>query len=285
MIKVVTSGTLGSDGLPAPHSWSVLDEVDLFNFFDGQSVDRHPAHFEAQLDLGGPVSWASTTQKHSGSFSYIDGTADVPSASMDVTNVANAADVVLDAGAAGITSSPVRVTATAGAAERFNLRLTGFASSPSYLLDTASGQLITLVDSDPASGSLLVDMAPGSSLDAQVISDPDWTASLTSTPNPVSLGATSTVLLDGSAGAPGAWVIIATNEMLLPIKGVTITANPIPPSILLFLPLDANGNVSFPATIPTDPLLSGLRIPIQALLINAFNQVGSVSNLWGFKIS
>ena len=282
--KVVTSGTVDGDGLPAPHSWAVLDEVELFDFFEGNAVDRFPAAFAAQLDLGGPVSWVQASQKLAGAFTYIDGSADAGSASVSVTNVANVAEVVIDAGAAGITSMPVHVIATADPGIRYTLRLTGFSATPCYLLDTATSQLVPLVDSDPATGSLLYEMPPNSTLDVQVVNHPAWTSTLVSSPNPVALGASSSVMLDGPSSATGAWLIIALDEMLLQVKGVKITANPIPPSILEYLPLDPNGDISFPATIPNEPLLDGLRVPLQGLLVNALNQAESVTNLWGFEI-
>lgn len=283
-VKVVQTGTVDDDGIPAPHSWAVLDEVELFDFWAGLTVDRRPDDFEAQQDLGGPTAWLSTTQGATGVFTYVDGSANPVTDIIDVSNIANAAEVEIDLAGTSLTGSP-RITASAAVGEPYTLRLSDPANPPSYLLDHSSGSLVTLVDSDPSQGSLFLDLAAGSSIDVDVVFDPQWTSTLVSTPNPVSIGNTSTVLIDCPGNAQNAWLIIAFQELLLPIKGVTLTASPIPPAILLLLPLDANGDTSFPATIPNDPLFSNLRIPLQLMALDSQNTPFSVSNLWGFKIN
>ncbi len=281
--KVIQTGTLGGDGLPAPHSWAVLDETELFDFWDGLTVDRYPTDFAAQQDLGGPASWVSTTQGASGAFTYVEGSADALNGTIDISAVENAAVVDVDLAATSLAGS-VRVTASAAAGQPYTLRLTDLASQPSYLLDHSSGALVTLVDSDPSTGSLYLDLAAGTSIDVDLVFDPQWTSSLTSAPNPVPINSSSTVQIDCPSDGQNAWLIIALQELLLPIKGVTLTASPIPPAILILLPLDASGDTSFPATIPNDPLFSGIRIPIQLMTLDAQNTPFSVSNLWGFKI-
>lgn len=282
--KVVTSGTLGGDGNPAPHSWAVLDEADLFDFFDGKVVQRVPADFAAQLDLGGPVSWVDGVQKTAGAFSYLDGDADLLNGHLTVSNASNLQSLAIDAGAAGISSMPARVTVSTGATTRLTLSLTGFPQSPSYLLDANSGALITLVDSDPATGSLICEVAPGSTLDVDVIHDPNWSSSFTSSPNPVLIGNTTQVDLNGPTGALGAWLIVSFQEQLLTVKGVKITALPVPPALILFVPVDGFGDLSFPADVPNDPILQGLRLPTQGILTGSGGLLLSVTNLWGFSI-
>jgi len=127
-------------------------------------------------------------------------------------------------------------------------------------------------------------MAASTSIDFDVISDPQWTSVLTSSPNPVTIGTTGTVSLDCPPNAQNAWLIISLEELLLHVKGVTLTASPIPPALLILLPLDSVGDLSFPATIPFDPLLVGVRVPVQALAIDSSNTPVSVSNLWGFRV-
>ena len=281
--KVVQTGTLGGDGLPAPHSWAVLDEAELFDFWDGLTVNRYPEDLVAQQDLGGPASWMSTTQGASGAFTYVEGSANPLTGIIDINSVENAAVVDIDLGATALAGS-IRVTASAAPGEPYTLRLSDLASPPSYLLDHSSGSLVTLVDSDPSTGSIFLDLAAGTSIDVDLVFDPQWTSSLTSSPNPVPINSASTVLVDCPSNGQNAWLIIGLQELLLPIKGVTLTASPIPPAILILLPLDASGDTSFPATIPNDPLFSGLRIPIQLMTLDAQNTPFSVSNLWGFKI-
>jgi hypothetical protein len=281
--KVVQTGTVDGGGQPAPHSWAVLDVDELFDFWGGLSVVRYPVEIEAQQDLGGPTAWVSTTQAASGGFTYFDATADSGSGLITLLNVANASDVVIDVTSAGISGMP-RITAVANVGQPYTLRITNLSSAPSYLLDSTGGTLITLVDSDPATGSLIVDVAAGTSLEFDVVSDPQWTSVLTSSPNPVSIGTSSSVALDCPSSATNAWLIVALQELLLNVKGVTLTASPIPPAILTLLPLNLDGDLSFPATIPNDPLFIGLRIPVQVLALDSQNTPFSVSNLWGFRI-
>lgn len=282
-MKIHTGTVNPSDGLPAPHSWAVLDEVELFDFFEGLVVDRHPAAFHAQLDLAGPVSWVDTSAVAANSFSYVDGVADDGASTVQIDSVVNVLELQMDAGLAGITAMP-RVTATSADARGFRLVLRGFMDSPSYLLDATSGDLIPGVDSDPLTSALTVNVPPFSSLAFDVIHDPDWSATLISDPNPASLGGSTLVQIDGPVGSTTAWVIVAAAESLIGVKGVKIAALPIPPAVLLPVPLDASGDVSFSANIPNDPGLSGLRLPTQAVLVDGTNTPIAVTNLWGFRI-
>jgi|GEM_PF-1105474 len=280
---IPVSGTVDGSGAPAAHSWWVLDEADLFDFFDGRVAARVPAEFAAQQDLGGPASWIRTTQLATGAFTWVGGSADPLNGTIVVADVENAALVEVDVGAAGLTSMPVQISASSAPGHSFELRLTGFPQSPSYMLDASSGDIVTLVDSDPASGSLIYRVESGATLNASVQHDLDWTASFTTTPNPVAIGNTTRVEVDASASATGAWLIVALDEALLSVKGVHIAVVPVPPALVLFVPLDAQGDVSFPADIPGDPLLQGLRLPTQAILTNGSASPDAVTNLWGFR--
>ena len=285
--KTVQVGTVDpNDGItPAPHSWAVLDEVELFDFFDGKIVNRYPDDYEAQLDLGGPLAWVDTTQRSAGVFSYIDGSADALAGTLEIDGVTNLSEVTIDAGLAGISGTwPVRVTATSADADGFTLRLTGFDSSPSFLRDASTNQLVPLVDSDPLTGSLIVDVAGFQTLDAKVVSNAAWTAVLTMDPNPVPIGQATTLALDAPAGSTTAWWILGIEEILLQTKGVLIGVSPAPPAILLPLPLDTNGDISFAMGIPNDPGLQGIRLPTQCLALNSSGGPTAVSNLWGFRI-
>lgn len=279
---VITSGTLDGGGAPAPHSWAVLDEVDLCDFFEGRSVTRRPATFDGLQDLGGEVSWAETIQATAGDFTVVSGSALPASDELILGDVANARRVVVDASAAEVDAMPVRITASGAPGEDFLLELTGFASSPSYLLDAATSTLVGLVDSDPAAGSLLVGVEAGTVLDAWVIHDEDWSGVLTTDPNPAPIGSTTEVALDGPAGANGAWTIVSAAEALIMVKGVLIAALPVPPAVVVFLPLDGQGDLTFTADIPNDGLLVGLRLPTQAIFVGSGGTPLAVSNLWGF---
>ncbi|MCB9897569.1 MAG: alpha/beta fold hydrolase [Planctomycetes bacterium] len=284
-MKRVQSGTLDPDsGLPAPHSWAVLDETELFDFFDGKVVDRHPEDFGAQLDLGGAVSWVETTQRTAGVFTYVDGQSDPVGKHLTLSNVQNASQVSADVGLAGITGTlPVRVTATSADAGGFQLRMTGFGQTPCYVVQHGTNTLVSF-DSDPSTGSLVVQVGPNTTLDLDVVHDPKWTTVYTSTPNPAPQGSMATVTIDGPRSSTQALWVIAVYEILTPVKGVTMTAFPGTPAILVPLPLDGNGDITFGLNIPVDPLLEGIRVPTQAVTIGAGGVFESVSNHWALRV-
>ena len=281
----IQTGTVDpNDGVTlVPHSWAVLDEVEMFDFFETHSVDRVPAEFSATQDLGGPVSWVETDQFTPGAFTYVNGDADPQGDALILDGVANATSVSVDGAAAGLGAMP-RVTATSDDVRSFVLTLGDMPQPPSYLTDATTGLLIPQVDSDPAAQTLSVTVPAGGTQDFDVVHDPEWSAALTTTPNPVSIGAATQVDIDGPAGAFGAWVIVAVEEELLHVKGVTLAAKPVPPAFLFFVPLDGSGDASFPASIPNDPGFSGIRLPVQAIIVDGGQVPLAVSNLWGFEV-
>jgi predicted esterase len=285
--KTVTTDTSvpGPPSIPAPHSWAVLDEVGLFNFLDGKSVNRYPGDFQAQQDLGGPVSWLETTRHRTDAFVYIDGDVDFGTQHVSVSTVSNASALDVDFGTTGIASAlPVRFSLTNDDSSKdLPVTLTGFSQAPHRLHDHTTGSLITLVDSDPASGSLTVHVPAGTSLDVDVVHDPLWTSVLTTTPNPVPIGNLTTLAADGPATSTVGLLVFAVQEQLLNVGGgVILTAWPLAPALRLFVPLDINGDFSIPTVIPNDPGLIGLRIPTQLVTLDA-GTIQSVSNLWGMS--
>jgi pimeloyl-ACP methyl ester carboxylesterase len=282
-LRIHTGTVDPNDGVTlVPHSWAVLDEVEMFNYFDGKVVDRYPDDFEAILDLGGPVGWTDTDQIGAG-FSYANGSVDGVADTVVLDEVSNIDNLSVDGGLAGLSGMP-QVTATSADARGFSLHLEAMPQSPSYLLDATSGDVIPGVESDPFNDTLSVIVPAMGTMDFDVISDPDWTASFSSSPNPVSIGTSSTVSIDAVSGAFGAWIIVAVEEELLKLKGVNIVAKPVPPALLFFVPLDANGDTSFPANIPNEPTFQGVRLPTQAVIVDGSQVPLEVTNLWGFEI-
>jgi acetyl esterase/lipase len=278
------SGTLDPvSQLPAPHSWAVLNETALFDFFAPKTVDRSPETFKAQLDATAAVGFASATQAFANVFSFLDG--DTTGNTLRIENVTNIKAVTADVGVAGLQGVwPLRVVAEAIDAGGYELRLTGFDMPPSYLVRTSDGKLVTGVESDPATGSLIVHVPGSSTLDVQVISVP-WTAKLSTSPDPVAIGGGVTLTMDGTPGSAASFVVISGAELLTPIKGGwVITASLLPPSVLLMLPVNAAGDVVLAGALPNDPVLSGLRIVMQAVNLTASGSVDSVSNLWGLHV-
>ncbi len=286
--KTIVTGTVlpGPPSVPAPHSWAVLDEVDLFDFFDGLSVDRTPDEFEAQQDLGGPVSWASTTQLRDDQFVYIDGEVVVPAKLITVSSLTNATTLEIDAAEAGLTGAmPYRIQVTNSSLGSTRVVLKGFPNTPSRLVVPGTSALVTLVDSDPVNGSLSLDVAGLSSIDVRVIHDPLWVTELTTSPNPVSAGDMVTVHIDGPAGDTNAYMVVSLSELLTPIGAITMTAFPAPPALIQFLPLNASGDIIFGQIVPNDPSIVGFRFPTQVVTTDAGGVLQTVSNLWGLYIS
>jgi pimeloyl-ACP methyl ester carboxylesterase len=281
----IKTGTVDpDDGITlVPHSWAVLDEIEMFDFFETHSVDRYPEDFEATLDLGGPISWADANQFAPGVFTYVVGEADAGAGTLVLDDVANATAVRIDGAAASLSAMP-RVTATSNDVRSFVLTVGDLVQSPSYLKDVSSGLIVPGVASDPSAQTLAVTVPPMGTKDFDVVHDPDWTGVLTTTPNPVAIGASAQIDIDGPAGAFGVWVIVAVEEQLLKVKGVTIGALPVPPAFLFFVPVDAAGDASFPVNVPNDPSFSGLRLPVQAIAVDATHSPLAVTNLWGFEV-
>jgi hypothetical protein len=281
----VVSGTVDPiTGDPKPHSWAVLDEVALFNFFSTKTVNRTPAKFKGQVDHTSSVDFVNAKQFANNVFTFVDG--DTTGNTLKVQNVANADALVVDIGQAGFANVPqIHLIAQCVDAHGYTLRLTDFGMGPSYLLQTSNGALVTGVESDPATGSLITKVAGNSTLDVQVISEP-WSAKLSSSPDPVALGGNVTVTLDSNPGTSSfCFFIISTAELLTPIKdGYDITASLLAPSVLLEIPLNGSGDFLLSGPIPNTPSLSGMRLPMQVVAATPSGHVDTVSNLWGLHV-
>ncbi len=276
-------------GPPDNHSWDVLDEVDFFDFIDGLTVERYPQDFLVLADNGGKISYVDLTPRVLSAFSTIDGAADDIGGSITLSNVENMKEVVLDVGLAGLSGIwPLRVTAQSRDTQGFTLYLTGFDTRPAYLLDATTGAIVPNVDSDPLTDTLIVEVPGNSTLDADVFTEANWTTDLITIPNPVAPGGFVTLGVDAPSGIGGilSITIVSAVELYTPIDGgnSVITAGLVPPSFILDLPLDINGDVSTGGSIPNDPAFAGLRLLVQSIVTDVSNDIVSISNLWGLRI-
>jgi hypothetical protein len=270
--------------LPKPHSWAVLDEVALFDFFTGKVANRTPDVFKGQRDVSSTVSFAKVVQQVPSVFTFVNGSG--TAGELHLTNVSNAISITANAMQAGVSGTwPVRVVATSTDVSGFTLKLTGFDQPPSYLLKTSDGTLVTGVDSDPLTGTLIVKVPGNGTVDVQVVSVP-WTASLTSTPDPAPIGGAVALDLDAGAGTSvTGFLILSVAELLTPIKeGYAITASLLPPALLVQIPLDGFGDFHIAGMLPDDPALAGVRLPLQAVAVTPTGSIDAVSNLWGLHI-
>jgi predicted esterase len=291
--KTIASGTMlpGPPSVPAPHSWAVLDEIELFDFLSGRTVDRTPATFSAQQAVSSSVSWATTVKEEATEFTYVDGTANPGAKLITVSNVANAKELHIDVEAAGLTGAmPYRIQVTNSSATPTRLHLTGFPDTPCYMKVPVLNTLVTLVDSDPGTGptgngTLIVDVPGLSTFDARVIHEPSWTSVLTTSPNPVNIGAPISFDIDGPAGDPISYIVVSLTELLTPVSTITMTAFPGPPAIVRLVPLDLDGDITFGQVVPNDPLLLGVRLACQAVTTDGLGGLLSVSNHWGLYVN
>lgn len=282
----LVSGTVdpGPPAIPAPHSWLILDEVQLFDFFEGRTAQRYPETFEVLAEKDGATSWTVYEQDTPEAFVRFSATADA--AGLAASGVENVASLTADAGLADIAGVwPVELAVeNADPDGELRLRLTGFDLPPHRLVDPLSGQLVTLVDSDPATGSLLRTLPPATSLSADVVHDPEWTTVLTIAPQPAALSQTVDVSIDAPPTSAVGFLFVTSVEQLADLEGVWITAFPSSPALLLPLGLDPQGDALMQATVPNDAALHGIRLPMQVVTITSRGVVESVSNHWGFYV-
>lgn len=282
----VVSGTVDGEGAPAPHSWNVLDEQALFDFFELHSVERTPQDFRAMLGENGRVSWLDVTRRSPVKFAHFIAEADELTREISLTDVYGVATFDIDAATAGLTGTdPIRVRVQVQDPGTPDIVLRGFDTRPSYLVDVSTGEVVPGVESDPANDTLFVELSSPLDITFDVIQDPDWTATLTSTPDPVPTGAISTVSIDGPAGSDAVFLIVAFQEQLYTAKGVKLVALAVPPAAIKLFPNPSpEGDLTLPAQVPDDPGLSGLRLPLQSVSLGRLNEVIAVSNLWGVHI-
>jgi acetyl esterase/lipase len=280
-----TTGTIHPiNGLPAPHSWAVLDEDALFDFFEGKVADRTPDSFHAVMAESGDVSWLSLTQEVSNAFSIVDGIADAEIPSVQLSNVLNADAIHLDMNTLGFNiGQPVRVNAGATGGE-FELMLTGFDDPPAYLIDAVTGDLVLGTESDPLADTLLQPVSSAVDLNAIVVTDPTWSTDLYTGPNPVAIGSPLTLDIDAPATSALSLLFVGFTQALGTISGgYHITLQLGPPTIFVELPLDLDGDASLAANMPNDAVLSGMTLLLQSVSVGV-GGVDSISNLWALHV-
>lgn len=278
----IVSGTVDPNTqLPATHSWYVLDEVGLFDFFDGKSANRTPADVHALVDVPRVVSYFETTPRID---KLADVTASQPARGELVLDFSKAIDARVDLGVAGLgATTPLHLTATVGVSGTMTMHVGGADQPPSYLLDWNAGTLITGVDANPLVDEIIVSLPPSSTLDAQVVTEP-WLTDLVFTPDPAAIGGPVTVTIDGAPGAATSFLMFGSMEVLTTIKGsFKIVVPPIVPFVGIVLPL-VDGDLTIGGNVPNDPGLQGVVLPVQALLFDASNAIVDISNLQLFRI-
>lgn len=275
-------------GTAMPHSWSVLDESALFDFFDGRVVEREPTDVSVLTDEAGVASFLTITPRDAGEFTRVDAEGVGASGQVVIDRAENAELVEVDVQGADVSGVwPVRLTASTTDPDGFTLRSTNYDELPSYKLDHVSGALVEGTQSDPTTDSLILDVEGPATLDVDVVSEP-WTGKLLTTPNPVPIGSSVAVEIDSDPSTLSLWLNLGFEETLVPIKdGFKMTSSPLPPALLIVLPgavLDPAGDVTVNGSIPNDAAFSGLEIFLQFVSIVSGPDVGEVSNMWVMEI-
>jgi hypothetical protein len=180
-----------------------------------------------------------------------------------------------------------RITATSADADGFELRLQGFDTRPSYLVDAITGDHITMVRSEPLQDRLLVDVPGNSTLDVTVVYDPYWVTTLYSDPNPAQVGGFVQLEIDAPADGNNflSFTVLASGEDLLDFYGVTkLAASANPPSVIFPLLLDGFGDAAVFNSIPNDSNFFGVKIPMQTAVFNQLGGFETMSNLWFLEV-
>jgi len=284
--SIEVSGTVDPQfGNPAPHSWAVLNENDVFDFFEDKVVNRTPAVVKAQCDHDQTVSWFQATQRVPAAFTWVNGDDSLVDG-LSVTAVANADEVRVDLAAIGKTGLwPLHVVAGSADGVGYSLRLTGADQPWSYLLKTSDGSLVTGQQGNPFDNDIVLDVPPQTTLDVMVHSEP-WVAKLWTEPENVPLGGAVTLTFDAPAdnAPPAVFMILSLNEQLQSIKGGNTITAAMATGILLPMPLDGNADLMLSGSIDTDPALTGLRILFQGIAATSLGGIDSISNLWALQI-
>jgi hypothetical protein len=267
-------------GIVPPHSWLVLNEVDLFAFFEDKVVDRAPLAFEALIDRDEQVSWAQVTQRTTGAFSHLSGIADAPARTLIVSDVQNAENLQLHVDAADILGpAKVHVMATSNDPLASDLQIDDLSAPPAWLLDPASGALLDGTESDPFQEGLITPLPGFASTSVDLVSDSAYVADLSSSPEPAPLGATINLALDAPDDAMLVFLLVGFDQALTQTHGHKVLVKLGPPTFLISLALGPAGKLDLPVDVPNDPQLNGLEVFMQGIFADA-SGFNSLSNLW-----
>ena len=251
-------------------------------------MTRYPADYTARLADSGKVSYTDVVIRRVDDFANVVASADDVAGTVSLSGVDNTKIITLHLDDAGLNAhaSP-RITATSVDADGFQLRLVGFDTRPSYLVDAVTGDHITGVDSDPLQDMLIVDVPGNSTLDATVVFDPYWVTTLYTDPNPAQLGGFVQLEIDAPADGNNilAFTVLSAGEDLLDFYGVTkLAADVDPPSVIFPLLLDGAGDGAVLGMIPNDPNFIGVRIVVQTAVFKSTGGLATMSNLWGLRV-
>ena len=264
-VRPVTGTVNPATGLPATHSWAVLDEVQLMHFLDGRRAARDRDDVDLLVVDDGAAAFTDVERTASDVFGRVVARADVGAKVLEVLEAEGLSAVNIDLADAGLGGVwPVTVLAENPGASTYELGLRDEAELPGYLVDLSTGELVSGAEWDPEDRLLSVPIEPGASR-AFRAECPPWTTSLVMVPDPVALGAPLHIEVRAPAAPNGIlWVVLSAEDLLFPLPdGPVLALSPAPPATLLPLGLDPSGELELHITFPTDPGLSGARLSFQ----------------------
>jgi hypothetical protein len=288
--KTVASTFDPNSGQFVPHSWLVLDEVDLFDFLADKVVDRTPATFRALLDESGPVAWLDVTQRLTGNFTVLDGSAlagdgEAEDPSLSMTGLDNCMRLDVDLSRTPVVGpGPVDVIADSADGGALQLLLAEAECPPEYLVDTVLGTLVPDTDYDPFTAVLTVDIPLHGSLDASAVCEPAWTGLLSTVPKTLLPGDALDLVIDAPEDTTTAWMFAGFFPGLAKLKGYSLTVQLGGLTLIFPLPLDAAGDLLLSGHLPNDPALSGIDLLLQFVGVDAGGQIVTVSNMWIIEV-
>ncbi|HEX5010452.1 MAG TPA: hypothetical protein VFY71_08615 [Planctomycetota bacterium] len=275
---VPVSGTTDPDtGLPATHSWAVLDETALCDFLAAHVAQPLPGAVTALVDDERDVAWMHVEPRDPQAFAWVRGEAD-PSGTAVAVHDVKGADRVLVAPAA---PGPWDISAGAADAAGFQTGVFDAAPAAGYALNK-QGHVVPGFEYEPAGAGLLLAVTKSVSFHVQPRT---WDATLAVAPDPALTGSPVAVKIDAAMGAKMAWLVAGVGLDELPFgSGHLLLVEPVPPFVLMPVPLDASGNVKLQSTIPGNGKLSGAWVFLQAIVQGPGAVISGASNPFRFDV-
>jgi len=272
-------------GLPATHSWAVMDPVLMFDFFEGREVNREPDNVHALLNESAAVSYLQATQVAANAFTEVTASINTNNRSIELTGGTNLAGALFNLNISSFGSNgSVEISATAAESHPLKLTIQDDSHLPGYLVNASNGQLALGAKWDPAGRSLSVNV-PGFSSVHFLAEQGPWSTTLNMSPDPVAPGQDLDIWVHSPTGPATLWMILSSHEALIPVgPGVMLAVSPFPPALLHPLPLNAEGDLELTVTMPNDPTLLGTRLSFQGAVVPAVGWITDTTNPFSLDI-
>lgn len=276
VVPAPVSGTTDpATGLPATHSWAVLDEGALCDFLAGHVAQRRPLQLVAQVDERRPAAWLTLEPAGPQGFARALGVADAAGGTLAISQVEGAARALV----APWAPAPWQLAGTPAGAGEFLLGVAGSAEPAGWALQ--AGLPTAEYEFDPQGDGLLLRVDGPEAFEVHAAS---FDAALGVTPDPVAPGGAVTIGLQAATGNDWAWLLVGLRPAALPGAAGLLAIEPVPPFLVLPVGLDASGDLALPAAVPASPALSGVFLLLQAAVQGPASGSKGLSNPFRFDI-